>query len=212
MPPGSTTGATTTTPAPGGAVSGRPALTGRSLGAGDDVPGDDVPGDDVPGDDVPSDDVTSATDAPSPPAGSPCTVDAGRTGTSWEALQAGTAEALMASAVAPAAVAAPAALADPAAPAVTCDPMSCRSRRYGRCVSRASGPVAHSSRGSDTDRKARTTSGSKWVPAQRTSSSRAARVVRGSWYGRAAVIDSYASTTPITRPASEISSPASPIG
>ena len=85
-------------------------------------------------------------------------------------------------------------------------------RRNGTLTSRVSGPIVHSSRGSAIARNERTIAGSKWLPAHRVSSARAAAVDIGALYERAAVIVSKASTTAITRPATLICSPASAAG
>ena len=77
---------------------------------------------------------------------------------------------------------------------------------------KASGPTDQSSRGSEMARKARTMTGSKWLPAHAVSSARALSVDRAALYDRAAVIVSNASTTAIARPASEIALPCSPAG
>ena len=52
-------------------------------------------------------------------------------------------------------------------------------RSSGRFIASAPGPIAHSRRGNEIDRNARTYTGSNWVPAQRASSARAATVAIG---------------------------------
>jgi hypothetical protein len=68
--------------------------------------------------------------------------------------------------------------------------MSRSAPRNGICATSESGPVAHSRRGSEIARNARTMFGSKCVPAQRVNSSRALSVDMGRLYERAAVITS----------------------
>ena len=84
--------------------------------------------------------------------------------------------------------------------------------KSGSWASHDSGPMATRSRPSDTFRNARTTAGSNWVPEQRASSARASADEIGFWYDRTDVITSYASATDTMRPATEMSSPASPRG
>ena len=71
---------------------------------------------------------------------------------------------------------------------------------------------ARRSRGTDTPTIARTTTGSNWPPAWRTSSSSAAARLTGRRYARAAVITSYASATATIREQRPIASAAKPFG
>lgn len=82
----------------------------------------------------------------------------------------------------------------------------------GSPASQAAGPIATLSRRRGTVSSARTTSGSKCVPAQLTSSRSAASRLIGRLYGRAAVIASKQSATQTTRAPKLMSSPRRPAG
>ncbi|CAB4601550.1 unannotated protein [freshwater metagenome] len=80
------------------------------------------------------------------------------------------------------------------------------------CASHDSGPITRRSRPIDRLMNARTTAGSKWVPAHLASSMRASAALRAAVYERTDVITSNTSATATIRPASEISVPRSPFG
>jgi hypothetical protein len=82
----------------------------------------------------------------------------------------------------------------------------------GSPASHAVGPIAHCSRRCGTASRARTTTGSKWVPAQATSSARAASRFIGLLYERTAVIASKESATVTMREPSLMARPARPPG
>ena len=73
------------------------------------------------------------------------------------------------------------------------------------CASHDSGPITRRNRPSDRLMNARTTAGSKWVPAHRASSARASVGVRACLYDRTEVSTSNTSATATMRPACEIS-------
>ena len=79
-------------------------------------------------------------------------------------------------------------------------------------ASHDTGPVARRRRGTEMLRNARTTVGSKWVPADRASSARACADEIGCLYERADVITSKASATATIRAESAMSVPPRPAG
>lgn len=82
----------------------------------------------------------------------------------------------------------------------------------GNPASQAVGPIANSTRRCGTASRARTTTGSNWVPAQATISCSAASRFIGLLYGRIAVIASKQSATLTIRAPGLIASPARPSG
>ena len=82
----------------------------------------------------------------------------------------------------------------------------------GTCASTVSGPITLRKRLAEILRKARTTTGSNWLPAFSLSSRSANRGLNAAWYERRAVIASKASATATMRAPKAISLPASRSG
>ena len=81
-----------------------------------------------------------------------------------------------------------------------------------QAVAHDSGPITRRRLLVDRLKKARTTSGSKWVPAHRASSARASWAERGCWYERTEVITSNTSATATMRAGIEMAYPLMPFG
>src|ERR1700722_10032506 len=82
----------------------------------------------------------------------------------------------------------------------------------GNCATQDAKPTTRHNRPMEMLRKARTTTGSNWLPEHLTSSCRAAETLTGFRYGRTAVITSEEAATATVRHPSELCSPASPSG